>query len=318
MLRVDVLRHRERPRLPRRAPRHDHRELARKLTPRLHHAAPPAKNRHRLLEIRRRRELHLAFSIVAKIRRLHHARQSHLSDRRRDIPVERLRVGHMGKPVRAQPRLLTLPVLRRVQHVRPRMQRHHRRDPRQRRRRDVFKFIRDDIDPAREFQQRAGILVARVYLAIRHRARRTTGLRLIHVHTIPERLRRLREHAPELPAAQHADRFSRKNHGQKLRVERWALRAASPRSGPVFRLLVCSVSSTLSSQPSPFPPPSRQPRLQHLRRLRRPKFLPRRARARIALRQQRRRKQRRIDRPRLPDGKRRHRHSSRHLHDREQ
>ena len=219
-MRVDVLRHRERPRLPRRAPRHDHRELARKLTPRLHHAAPPAKNRHRLLEIRRRRELHLAFSIVAKIRRLHHARQSHLSDRRRDIPVERLRVGHMGNPVRAQPRLLTLPVLRRVQHVRPRMQRHHRRDPRQRRRRDVFKFIRDDIDPAREFQQRAGILVARVYLAVRHRARRTTGLRLIHVHTIPERLRRLREHAPELPAAQHADRFSRKNHGQKLRVER--------------------------------------------------------------------------------------------------
>ena len=38
------------------------------------------------------------------------------------------------------------------------------------------------------------------------------NLRLIHVHAIPERLRRLREHAPELPATQHADRSSRKNH----------------------------------------------------------------------------------------------------------
>jgi len=39
-------------------------------------------------------------------------------------------------------------------------------------------------------------------------------LRLVNVHAITERLRRLREHAPELPAAEHANRFSGKNHGQ--------------------------------------------------------------------------------------------------------
>ena len=210
---VDVFRHRERPRLARRAPRDDDRQLAREFTPRLHHTPPASEDRDSLLQVRGRREFHLPFAVVSKISGLHHARQSHLRHSGRDLTVECFGVGHVGKAAGAQPRFLPLAVLRRVQHLGPRIQRHQRRNHRQRTGRNVLKLIRDDVDPPREFPQRLRIVVARIYLPVRHRARGALGLRFVNMHAIAQRLGGLGQHAPELAAAEDADGFARKDHG---------------------------------------------------------------------------------------------------------
>ena len=93
-----------------------------------------------------------------------------------------------------------------------RAQLRQRLDGLQRRGRHVLEFVGDDVALARERRQRGKIIVGGVDFLVRHGTGRAIGLRLVDVHAVTETRRRLREHAAELAAAEHADGFSRENH----------------------------------------------------------------------------------------------------------
>jgi hypothetical protein len=153
----------------------------------------------------------LALAVVAELRRLQDAGQQRSGGcRQRGVAVDD-RVRRTRHATAHEQRLLEGAILAGGHRRCGWRHRHARGQPLQRLRRHVFEFSGHRGGVARELVERSLVEVVGAQVSLGDAPRGRRGIRVKHQAAIAEALRGVHEHAPELAAAQHAERGARRD-----------------------------------------------------------------------------------------------------------
>ena len=232
---VQVVLHRQVDRVARAIARHDHADFVRQRQQRFKHAAHAAERAPAIAQFGHRRDAKLALAVVAEAGRLQHAGQQM---RRNSLdlfggfeqcvrcarhPAAR-EVGLLGSPV-----LANRHTPRRGRHAACPLQ------PLERCGRHVLEFGGHGGTATGQLRQCRLVEVAGLQVPVGHATGRAGFIGIEHRGEIAEPLRRVHEHAPELAAAQHPERRTRRDERRSPRRHRRAHRRIHFRSAVIAR-----------------------------------------------------------------------------------